>query len=86
MGRFKKVKSGGDAVVWRLRSCPKCGGDIFVDRDVNGWYEQCLQCGYVHDLATMVEVKEQVKEQPREKKRELAFAGHHKKSIAKLVL
>jgi len=33
-------------VVWRLRACPRCGGDRFVDRDADGWYEQCLQCGH----------------------------------------
>jgi len=32
-------------VIWKLKSCPRCGGDTFVDRDMEGWYEQCLQCG-----------------------------------------
>ena len=34
----------------RLKSCPRCKGDILIDRDHLGWYEQCLQCGYQHDL------------------------------------
>lgn len=75
MGRFKKPRGGGDAVMWRLKGCPKCGGDVFIDHDMNGWYEQCLQCGYLHDLGAMLEVKEL----PQEKKRELALAEHHKK-------
>ena len=29
-----------------LKSCPKCGGDLYSDRDVMGYYRQCLQCGY----------------------------------------
>ncbi len=33
-------------VVWRLRSCPRCKGDVVVDRDLHGWYEWCLQCGH----------------------------------------
>ncbi|MHB8105328.1 MAG: hypothetical protein ACYDG5_07320 [Dehalococcoidales bacterium] len=31
--------------------CPKCGGNLYLDRDFNGWYEQCLQCGHIKDLA-----------------------------------
>jgi uncharacterized Zn finger protein (UPF0148 family) len=28
-----------------LRACPKCGGDLFMDRDMYGGYVKCLQCG-----------------------------------------
>jgi hypothetical protein len=35
---------------WRLKACSKCHGDVFVDRDLDGWYEQCLQCGYRREL------------------------------------
>ncbi|MFH1002885.1 MAG: hypothetical protein V1780_01920 [Chloroflexota bacterium] len=34
----------------RLKGCPRCYGDLLVDRDEHGWYEQCIQCGYQHDL------------------------------------
>jgi len=37
-------------VTWRLKACPRCQGDAFVDRDVDGWYEQCLLCGYRRGL------------------------------------
>ena len=60
--------------MWRLKSCPKCNGDIFVDKDIDGWYERCLQCGYNQDLETIVEVKEQ----PTVRKREPATAGARK--------
>ncbi len=40
-----KVKTGG--------RCPKCGGNLYLDRDYNGWYEQCLQCAYIKDLGVM---------------------------------
>lgn len=80
MGGKNRYIKGGDAAMWRLRSCPKCRGDVFVDYDMDGWYEQCLQCGYLHDLQTMLGVKEQqVKEQPHSRKREFALAGNHKK-------
>lgn len=29
---------------WKLKGCPKCGGDIFVDREDTS----CLQCGCGH--------------------------------------
>ena len=45
------------------QKCPKCGGNIFVDREysLEGNYEQesCLQCGYIcypkPDTASMEE-------------------------------
>jgi DNA-directed RNA polymerase subunit M/transcription elongation factor TFIIS len=35
--------------------CPKCHGHLYLDRDFNGWYEQCLQCGYIKDFAVVYE-------------------------------
>ena len=39
-------------VMWKLRTCPRCQGDLFVDRDIgtDSWFEQCLQCGYRREL------------------------------------
>jgi hypothetical protein len=35
----------------RIRGCTHCkNGEMFIDRDMYGWYECCLQCGYSHDL------------------------------------
>ena len=36
-----------------LKGCQRCDGDIYIDRDYYGPFEQCLQCGYVRDLAYM---------------------------------
>ncbi|UCC17876.1 MAG: hypothetical protein JSU58_04810 [Dehalococcoidales bacterium] len=33
---------------WKLKGCPRCSGDLNVIRDVLGYYEDCLQCGYHH--------------------------------------
>lgn len=41
------------------KHCPKCGGNIYLDRDSYGWYEECLQCSYTRDLETIVEVPEE---------------------------
>jgi len=43
-------------VMWKFRSCPRCGGDIFIEGELDDWYEQCLQCGYLHYLPSRVEV------------------------------
>ncbi len=40
--------------MWRLKSCPRCKGDVLVDRDHYGWYEWCLQCGYRHNLINII--------------------------------
>ena len=34
-------------VMWRIRSCPKCGGDIYVDVDGDVLLDHCLQCSYI---------------------------------------
>ena len=36
-----------------LRRCPKCNGDLAKERDRYGEYVQCLQCGFVRDVAAM---------------------------------
>jgi hypothetical protein len=33
----------------KLKGCPRCGGDLFVNENRDGWSEQCLQCGYEKD-------------------------------------
>lgn len=39
---------------WRLKGCPRCGGDTFLDRESDGWFEHCLLCGYSHSLPVSV--------------------------------
>ena len=40
---------------WRLKACPKCHGDVHLDRDLDGWYEECLQCSYRRELKDIAE-------------------------------
>jgi predicted nucleic-acid-binding Zn-ribbon protein len=47
-GFIKKVK------------CPKCGGKIYLDSDIYGWFEQCLQCGYTKNLQNVSRVNADV--------------------------
>ncbi len=32
-----------------MRSCPRCQGDMYRDRDVYGTFHTCLQCSYTID-------------------------------------
>jgi len=45
---------------WKVKSCPRCGGDMFVDRDMDYWYEQCLQCSFRTELKKLENFKEPV--------------------------
>ena len=48
---------------WKLGSCPRCGGDLFVENDMDRrWYEQCLQCAYQREANSLEELN-----QPSEK-------------------
>jgi DNA-directed RNA polymerase subunit M/transcription elongation factor TFIIS len=37
----------------KLNKCPKCGGYMFLDKDLDSWYAECLQCSYQLDLRSM---------------------------------
>jgi DNA-directed RNA polymerase subunit M/transcription elongation factor TFIIS len=43
--------------------CPKCGGNLYLDRDYNGWYEQCLQCAYMKDLQVVYQKNRKVEKE-----------------------
>ena len=36
--------------MWKLQGCHRCGGDVFIERDEYGWYQECLQCGWRDEL------------------------------------
>ncbi|MEE8413465.1 MAG: Lar family restriction alleviation protein [Dehalococcoidales bacterium] len=31
--------------IWKLKSCPRCKGDVFIEKETDSWYARCLQCG-----------------------------------------
>jgi hypothetical protein len=33
-----------------LKSCPKCHGDMYLEKDNYGAFRQCLQCGLIRDM------------------------------------
>jgi hypothetical protein len=60
-------KKGGGPKMLRPKSCPRCKtGDIGVDRDYHGWYEYCIQCGYMRDLVGVVELEAEPSQQTKE--------------------
>ena len=32
-------------MIWEYKGCSRCHGDIYLEKDYDGWYEVCLQCG-----------------------------------------
>ncbi len=32
---------------WKIRGCPRCKGDLFLDMDGRERFGHCLQCGYM---------------------------------------
>lgn len=58
---------GGNAAMMKLKSCPRCRGDVIVDWDHHGGYEQCLQCGYQHDLKNVVKVERRPVQEMRQR-------------------
>ena len=33
-----------------FKSCPRCQGDMYLERDPYGAYRKCLQCGHIVEL------------------------------------
>jgi DNA-directed RNA polymerase subunit M/transcription elongation factor TFIIS len=60
--------------MWKLKTCPRCQGDLFVERDMDGWFQQCLQCGYRRELKALVEAKK-VQPQPNPESERLPNSG-----------
>ena len=46
-------------VSWKLKSCPRCGSDMYIEKDFENVYQQCLMCSYKIELAR-VPVKQPV--------------------------
>ena len=57
---------------WKLKSCPRCHGDVFVDNDDDrNTAENCLQCG----ARIYIRRKPQKEFLVNEERRELVAAG-----------
>jgi len=58
-GAPEYLKGGEEMVVWKLKGCPRCGGDVFIDREFDVWYAQCLQCSHRREVDAVDEPKKQ---------------------------
>jgi hypothetical protein len=38
------ARRGREKVVIWLKACPRCGGDLFLEREIEGQSIRCLQC------------------------------------------
>ena len=59
------ICKGGKVTMLKLKGCPRCKGDVRIDRDEYGWYEECIQCGHVCDLKSVVIDQKQDPEKPK---------------------
>jgi len=62
--------------------CPKCSGNLYLEKDYNGWYEQCLQCGYMKDLAVVYQSKKTTGKESPEKDHRKVGSEVNKKDAA----
>jgi hypothetical protein len=49
--------------MWKIKACPRCNGDLYMEKEIDGWYESCLQCGHrreMEELHCYKNVKQQV--------------------------
>ena len=47
-----------------LKCCPRCGGDLYDDRDQYGYYIACVQCGHYLTEAEEVLLKHAARPRP----------------------
>ena len=40
--------------VWKLKICPQCNSELFIQREKGVWYESCDLCGYNQDISNLV--------------------------------
>ena len=53
-----------------FKPCPRCRGDMKLDRDLYGSYKLCLQCGYMIDIADVQGYDLPLKRQQAQRKRQ----------------
>jgi len=52
--------------IWKYDMCPQCGGDLFIARAREGWYEKCVHCSYHHNLQTTAELARALAQREKE--------------------
>ena len=66
-----------------LKSCPKCQGDMYEEKDSYGAFHQCLQCGLIKDLdAPSLMLTREVQAEGTRAKRTRRSQGKNKTAVA----
>ena len=55
--------------------CPKCGGNMYLDKDFYGWYEQCLQCSYTSYFETVFDARKETKQGSDKRLRQISYGS-----------
>ncbi len=61
-------------MMW-LKACPRCRGDLFMERNVGDSYMVCLQCGHVLNSVQEEVLKASVRERERQRPAAVAHAA-----------
>jgi hypothetical protein len=43
---MKTALCGLSRRIRRLTVCPRCGGNLVLDRDIDGYFKRCIQCSF----------------------------------------
>ena len=47
-------------VMWLFKSCPRCGGDMYIESDEDGTFKHCMLCSFRLELKAGMESKKEV--------------------------
>jgi hypothetical protein len=61
---MKEALASLSSRIQRLTVCPRCSGNLVLDRDIDGYYKRCIQCSF--NIA--FEAPAAVRPKPAEKK------------------
>jgi len=42
--------------IQNLKACPRCSSSLLINREANGWYEECTNCGEKVDISELVTI------------------------------
>ena len=66
----------GGGRMFKFRGCPRCHGDLMIDKDQYGWYEECMQCGFSRDLRSVLSDEKKEEMLPRKRRAHRARITH----------
>ena len=66
--------------MWKLKSCPRCSGDMFFEKGLDRWYMQCIQCSHESELKNIAEFQKT----PLGEEREVVLSAHRNRGNSDL--